>query len=107
VRHKRFAIDELVIGDREVSVRYCDLLVASGEENTDLDWECLVSTNDEVQLVQGPQLLTLRATGRPFGGNAILVRSDGIAHVFRGIGPLDGFAPSELEETEAGGTEQA
>ena len=100
MRHKRFAIDALVIGDREVSVRYCDLLVASSDQTQDLDWECLLSTNDELQLVQGPYRLAFRAAGRPFGGDAILVRSDGIAHVFRGIGPLEGIEAAELNGTD-------
>jgi hypothetical protein len=96
VRHKRFSIDGLVISGRELSLRYCDLLVAVNDGTDDLDWECLAATNDEVQLVQGPHSLTLRSAGREFVGDAILVRSDGVAHVLRGIGPLGGFLEAEL-----------
>jgi hypothetical protein len=96
VRHKRFPIDTLVVAGRTVSLRYCDLLVAANDESDELDWECLASSNDEVQLAQAPYALELRSGHRDFTGDAILVRSDGLAHVFRGIGPLTGLAESEL-----------
>lgn len=97
MRHKRFGIDGLVISGRDVSLRYCDLLVAVNDGTDDLDWECLASTNDEVRLVQGAHPLELRSAGREFSGEAILVRSDGVAHVFRGIGPLAGVTDDELD----------
>jgi hypothetical protein len=96
VRHKRFGIDGLVISGRELSLRYCDLLVALNDGTAELDWECLASTNDEVRLDQGTHALTLRSAGREFSGDAILVRSDGVAHVLRGSGPLAGVADAEL-----------
>jgi len=96
VRHKRFPIDTLVVSGRTVSVRYCDLLVAASDGSNELDWECLAASNDEVQLTQAPYALELRSGPRDFVGDAILVRSDGLAHVFRGIGPLQGTVESEL-----------
>jgi hypothetical protein len=96
VRHKRFPIDHLAVAGRVVSVRYCDLLVASHDEATDTDWECLASSHDEVQLTQGTYALALQSGERSFDGEAILVRSDGLAHVFRGVGPLRGVADAEL-----------
>ena len=96
VRHKRFPIDALVVTGRDVSLRYCDLLVAAADGADDLDWECLAASNDEVQLVEGTYALVLQSGPRSFDGDAILVRSDGLAHVFRGIGPLAGVADTEL-----------
>jgi len=96
VRHKRFPINALVVGGREISVRYCDLLVATNDESAEPDWECLASSNDEVQLAQAPYALELRSGSRAFVGDAILVRSDGLAHVFRGIGTLDGLVDDDL-----------
>jgi hypothetical protein len=96
VRHKRFPIDHLAVAGRDISVRYCDLLVASHDESSDTDWECLAASNDEVQLSEGTYALVLQSGPRSFDGDAILVRSDGLAHVFRGIGPLTGVADTEL-----------
>ena len=96
MRHKRFPIDTLVVSGRTVSVRYCDLLVAASDGSNELDWECLAASNDEVQLVEGTYALVLQSGPRSFDGDAILVRSDGLAHVFRGIGPLAGVADTEL-----------
>jgi hypothetical protein len=96
VRHKRFPIDTLVVAGRDVSLRYCDLLVAAADGADDLDWECLAASNDEVQLAPSPYALQLRSGHRDFTGEAILVRSDGLAHVFRGIGPLTGMGDGEL-----------
>jgi len=96
VRHKRFPIDALAVAGRSVSLRYCDLLVAISDGSDDVDWECLAASNDEVQLAQSPYALELRSGHRDFAGQAILVRSDGLAHVFRGIGPLQGMVEAEL-----------
>ena len=96
VRHKRFPIDHLAVAGRDISVRYCDLLVASNEASSDTDWECLAASNDEVQLAQGTYALALQSGSRSFDGEAILVRSDGLAHVFRGVGPIGGVADTEL-----------
>jgi len=96
VRHKRFPIDHIAVAGRDISVRYCDLLIASHEQSTDTDWECLAASNDEVQLTQGTYALTLQSGSRSFDGEAILVRSDGLAHVFRGVGPLTGVVDAEL-----------
>ena len=96
MRHKRFPIDHLAVAGRDISVRCCDLLVASHDESSDTDWECLAASNDEVQLVEGTYALVLQSGPRSFDGDAILVRSDGLAHVFRGIGPLAGVADAEL-----------
>jgi len=46
--------------------------------------------------VPSPYALQLRSGHRDFTGDAILVRSDGLAHVFRGIGPLSGMDDAEL-----------
>ena len=68
----------------------------SHDESSDTDWECLAASNDEVQLTEGTYALVLQSGPRSFDGDAILVRSDGLAHVFRGIGPLTGVADAEL-----------
>ncbi len=96
MRHKRFGIDALVVDGRDVSLRYCDLLVAVKDGSDDVDWECLASTNDEVRLAQAEYPLALRSRDREFTGNAIVVRSDGVSHVFRGVGPLAGVVEAEL-----------
>lgn len=106
MRHKRFGIDVLVVEGKDVSLRYCDLLVAVQEGSADVDWECLASSNDEVRLVQREYPLVLRSQGREFTGTAIVVRSDGVSHVFRGVGPLAGVVDDELGSSsgpDAGG----
>jgi hypothetical protein len=96
VRYKRFPIDSLVVTGRNVSLRYGDLLVAVDDGSEAIDWEVLAASNDEVQLEPSPYALELESGPRAFTGDAILVRSDGLAHVFRGIGPLSGLAVTEL-----------
>ncbi len=86
----------MLVAGRQVSLRYGDLLVATDDGSDQIDWECLAASNDELQLEPSSYSLELASALRVFTGDAILVRSDGLAHVFRGIGPLEGLALTEL-----------
>ena len=100
MHHKRFPIQHVEVDGRGLSVRYGTLLVAVQEGRGELDWECLVTSNDEFPLERAPCALTLESDTRRFAGDAIVVRSDGIAHVFRGVGPLGGLGPEELAQVQ-------
>ena len=75
-----------------------DLIVARRDESHDLDWELIYRSAQQWPLTQAPYDLEMEGPEGRFEGPAILVRSDGRSHVFRGVGSLDGFHPDELSE---------
>lgn len=55
--------------------------------------------SSRVDLALEPELYRIGASAaenRHFAGSALLVRTDGAAHVFRGAGPLDGLDETDL-----------
>jgi hypothetical protein len=97
VRHKTFRFSHLRLNGIPVDVHYGDLLVAQPESAGGVDWEVVVTTNDPLHLEPAPYDVHME-TGehRQLWGQAVLVRSDGRAHVFRGGGTLDGFSAEEF-----------
>lgn len=73
-----------------------DLIIAAKTQTSDLDWELIYRSSKKWPLKKDPYDLDMKGPEGHFTGPAILVRSDGISHVFRGVGDLDGFDPSEL-----------
>lgn len=98
MRHARFTIAHLSIDGEDMPLLYADLVVAQHDNADGLDWECVAASRRSIELEQaryGLRMLTRQ--GRRLAGDVVLVRSDARGHVFRGVGPLDGFTERELE----------
>ena len=91
VRHRRYLISDLRADGTEIPSAGGDLLVASHEGAAEVDWELVHRSSTEVRLEQAPYQLEMDGVEGSFSGPAVLVRSDGRSHVFRGAGPLAGF----------------
>ena len=96
MRHRRYYIQSLWTSGLPVPARGGDLLVATRPETSDVDWELIYRSSHHWRLRQEPYDLEMEGPEGRFGGPAILVRSDGQSHVFRGVGTLDGFDPADL-----------
>lgn len=81
-----------------------DLIVASREQTLDLDWELIHRSSERWPMRQEPYDLIMDGPEGNFSGPAILVRSDGHSHVFRGVGKLEGFDQKQLsnDQTDRG-----
>jgi len=102
VRHQRFVVAHLQVNGVDLPLRYADLLVARHDNEGDLEWECVAATLRPTHLERGPYGLAVTTPeGRELGGDTVLVRSHDGGLVFRGVGSLGGFAPSELDTTGA------
>ncbi len=66
-------------------------MVVRYAENPNLDWELIVKTTVDEVVDQAPYQLLISGPEGSFTGDAVLVRSDGRAHVFRGASDLGGF----------------
>lgn len=73
-----------------------DLVVAVRDTTDDVDWELVYRSSETWRLRQEPYDLDMDGPEGHFSGPAILVRSDGRSHVFRGVGTLEGFDPAQL-----------
>lgn len=73
-----------------------DLIVAARTETTDIDWELIHRSSERWPMRQEPYDLIMNGPEGDFSGPAILVRSDGHSHVFRGVGTLAGFDQAQL-----------
>lgn len=91
MQHRRFFISELTISGRIVTGRGGDLLVARRDHESILDWELVYQTTERTEIEQSPYRLLMDGPEGELSGPAILVRSDGKTHVFRGAGDLAGF----------------
>jgi hypothetical protein len=89
VNHEQFTVAGLRLNGVEVPLRYGHLVVVHNANATDEDWECLASSTDDVALEPAPYDLHVTTTeGTRLRGDAVMVRSDGRSHVFRGVGVL-------------------
>lgn len=96
MRHQRFYITDLTTSGRVVPSRGGDLIIAARDETTDIDWELIHRSSKRHVIKQEPYDLEMKGPEGSFAGPAILVRSDGLSHVFRGVGTLEGFDASGL-----------
>lgn len=96
VRHRRYYIERLRTSGRLVPSVGGDLVVAAKDQTGDIDWELVHRSSRRHPLKQEPYDLEMEGPDGRFCGPAILVRSDGRSHVFRGVGRLDGFDPRDL-----------
>jgi hypothetical protein len=71
-------------------------MVVRRPESPDLDWELVLQTSEMIAVEHAPYDLFFSGPERSFSGPAILVRSDGTSHVFRGAGDLGGFAEEDF-----------
>jgi hypothetical protein len=98
VKHRRFFVDEVTASGHVLPPLGGNLLVVRRAESPDLDWELVVQTRQPVRVDQAPYRLEISGPEGSFRGSAILVRSDGRSHVFRGAGDLDGFAEIDFHD---------
>ena len=91
MQHRRFYVISLSVDDTELASTGGDLVVAKRPENPTLDWELVHQTSEDVHLEPAPCRLEIGTPDGDFSGPAILVRTDGRSHVFRGAGDLVGF----------------
>ena len=96
MRHRRYYIESLSTSGLSVPSTGGDLLVAAKDQTEDLDWELVHRSSRNWPLRKEPYDLDMVGPEGRFTGPAILVRSDGRSHVFRGVGVLEGFDPGEL-----------
>ena len=95
MQHYRFVIETLTASGRRIPSQGGDLMVAQRDNSDSLDWELVHRTSEIVTLVQAPYVLEMDGPEGTLSGPAVLVRSDGRSHVFRGAGPLEGFGSFE------------
>ncbi len=91
MRHRQYYVDRLELSGRDLPLVGGDLMVVSRAEQTNLDWELIVRTRESEHVDPAPYRLLISGPEGSFTGPAILVRSDGRSHVFRGAGDLGGF----------------
>lgn len=96
MQHRRIFVDGLVASGRDFPSLGGNLLVVRRAESPDLDWELVIQTQELFQVEQAPYQLLMSGPEGNFTGSAILVRSDGRSHVFRGAGDLGGFAEEDF-----------
>ena len=89
--HRSYFIRELTLSGRLVDGQGGDLIVARRSESVDLDWELIYRTGDWISVEPSPYRLLMDGPEGEMFGPAVLVRTDGLTHVFRGAGPLGGF----------------
>jgi len=75
-----------------------DLIVATSEGTSDIDWELIFRSRHQWTVQKAPYDLEMAGPEGAFEGPAILVRSDGRSHVFRGVGTLVGFDPDQFQD---------
>lgn len=91
MRYRSFYVDTLVASGRPVPTMGGDLVVVDKEERGDLDWELITRSEEPHALEQKLYDVEISCPDGVFSGPAILVRSDGLTHVFRGVGELKDF----------------
>ncbi len=91
MRHHRYYIDQLELSGRTLEGMGGDLIVAKFEGRDELDWELVYRSQESEQVESAPFDLVMSGPEGVLSGPAILVRSDGTSHVFRGAGDLAGF----------------
>lgn len=86
--YDRFYIDSLWVSGMAVPSTGGDLVVVQ-RSPTNVDWELVHRSSEDWPLEASPYDLTMVGPQGRFAGPAVLVRSDGLSHVFRGAGPLE------------------
>ena len=97
MQHRRYYISELTISGRLLDGRGGDLIVAKRDESPDIDWELVFQTRGRAEIEPSPYRILMDGPEGELAGSAVLVRSDGRSHVFRGVGDLVGFSLDDFE----------
>ena len=97
MQHRRYYISELTLSGQIITGRGGDLIVAKRDESPDIDWELVFQTVEPTTVEQAPYRLLMDGPEGELSAAAVLVRSDGKAHVFRGAGDLQGFSVDDFE----------
>ncbi len=97
----RIFVDGLVASGRVFPPCGGYLLVVRRPESPQLDWELVLRTQEAVQIEPSPYDLVITGPDDEVSGSAILVRSDGRTHVFRGAGEPTGVDTSAWDENPA------
>jgi len=97
MQHRRYYITDLTLSGQVLDGRGGDLIVAKRDESPDIDWELVFQTKIETPIEQAPFRLLMDGPEGELAGAAVLVRSDGTSHVFRGAGELVGFTEDMFE----------
>ena len=96
MQHRSYFVDEVSASGMAFPAVGGKLLVVRRPESPSLDWELVVQTKRHHRVDQAPYDLSITGPDGTFNGSAILVRSDGHSHVFRGAGDLDGFTDADF-----------
>ncbi|MEZ5340201.1 MAG: hypothetical protein R2706_01780 [Acidimicrobiales bacterium] len=99
MRHRSFYVESIHLTGRPIPTRGGDLVVVRHDGGT-LDWELIVRTPERVQIDKAPYDLDIVTPDGDFAGPAIVVRTDGLSHVFRGAGDLHGFTEAHFDYTD-------
>lgn len=97
MQHRRYYITDLTISGQVLDGRGGDLIVAKRDQSPDIDWELVFQTKTATPVEQAPFRLLMDGPEGELSGAAVLVRSDGTSHVFRGAGELQGFSIDDFE----------
>lgn len=97
MRHTRFTVATMQVGDDELPLLYADLVVVRHDGADELDWECVATTLPVDAFERAPYRLAMVVLedGRLLQGDAVVVRSDERGHVFRGVGALHGLRAAD------------
>ncbi len=97
MRNARFDLTFLTVNGIPVELVGGSLIVAEPEGITTPDWEAVCRSTETLELQRQPYDVELGTEDRQFAGAALLVRSDGTSHVFRGGSPLMGVRDGDLQ----------
>ncbi len=91
MKHYRYVIDEISVSGQTMGDVGGSVIVAEFEGREGIDWEVVVRTSDGTKIEMAAHTLEMDGPEGHLSGPALLVRTDGTSHVFRGAGKLVGF----------------
>ncbi len=92
MHHFRYLITSLWVSGIRVPSTKGDLIVVVRNGGADIDWELISQSREYWDLKHDVCDLDMHGPVDELSGPAVVVRSDGRSHVFRGVGALDGFS---------------
>jgi hypothetical protein len=89
LKHQQFNVATLAVNGDDVPLLYAHIVVVHNPNTSDEDWECIAASRASVDLELAPYALDVTTIEGPtLHGDAVVVRTDGRSHVFRGVGAL-------------------
>ena len=92
MKHYRYVIDALAVSGQRMQDVGGSVIVAEFEGREGIDWEVVVRTAEGTDIEMAAHTLEMDGPEGHLSGPALLVRTDGTSHVFRGAGMLLGFS---------------